>query len=322
MHAVLPSSRAALDVYEPVTIDQLEFFDEWFGPYPFASYGLAITESFPGLAMETQGRSLFSAIDFDGTLGYLQHLLLAHELAHQWFGNAVSPARWTDMWLNEGFATYGEWLWLDSVGLQPLETAAQAALLGQQSATIPVDEPTVGELFGTGVYEGGGMVLHALRREVGDDDFFAILRHWVARYKGGSATSDDFRSLAAEISGRDLEVFFDAWLSSADPPETIPVESERTVKPANDRRRRSATEERLERGAQTRLGRSVLASARSARAAARRPRLTPVQRNGSGSHRGERWPTHGRAVIGELDPVIRSASVRPARLVVATPSPT
>jgi aminopeptidase N len=222
LHAVPPSSRAALDVYESVTVDQLEFFVEWFGPYPFDAYGLAITESFPGLAMETQGRSLFSALDFDGTLGYLQQLLLAHELAHQWFGNAVSPARWTDMWLNEGFATYGEWMWLDEVGLQPLEMAANMALAGQQGATIPVGEPTVEELFGPGVYQGGAMVLHALRLEVGETDFFEILRQWVARYYGRSATSDDFRSLAAEIAGRDLSQFFDAWLSAPDPPDSYP----------------------------------------------------------------------------------------------------
>ena len=285
VHAVLPSVRTALDVYEPVTVDQLEFFAQWFGPYPFPSYGLAITESFPGLAMETQGRSLFSALDFDGTLGYLQQLLLADELAHQWFGNAVSPARWTDMWLNEGFATYGEWMWLDSVGLQPLESAARTALVGQQGATIAVDAPTVSELFGTGVYEGGGMVLHALRREIGDDDFFEILRQWVARYTGRSATSDEFELLAAEI-GRDPRRGLRCLAELAGPARQL----SRLRWRGSDRRRgagcRGAVQRRrsvLSVVPQTRLGRSVRASARSAIAAARRPRLTPAQRNGSGS---------------------------------------
>jgi aminopeptidase N len=222
VHAVLRTSLDALAAYEAVTADQLQFFVELFGPYPFPSYGLAITESGPGLAMETQGRSLFSAVEFDGTLGYLQQLLLAHELAHQWFGNAVSPARWTDIWLNEGFATYAEWMWLDEVGLQPLDRVAESALLGQQRAEISVGEPTVDQLFGTGAYQGGAMVLHALRRELGDDDFFEILRLWVTRYSGGSATSDEFRSLAGEVAGRDLGEFFDAWLDSRDPPDKYP----------------------------------------------------------------------------------------------------
>jgi aminopeptidase N len=222
VHAVLRTSLDALAAYEAVTAEQLPFFVELFGPYPFPSYGLAITESGPGFAMETQGRSLFSAVEFDGTLGYLQQLLLAHELAHQWFGNAVSPARWTDIWLNEGFATYAEWMWLDEVGLQPLDLAAQSALLGQQGAAISVGEPTVDQLFGTGAYQGGAMVLHALRRELGDDDFFEILRLWVTRYSGGSATSDEFRSLAGEVAGRDLGEFFDAWLDSRDPPDQYP----------------------------------------------------------------------------------------------------
>ena len=222
VHTVRRSSRTALETYEMVTKDQLEFFVKWFGPYPFRTYGLAISESFPGLAMETQGRSLFSDLDLDGTLGHVQQLLLAHELAHQWFGNTVSPARWTDMWLNEGFATYGEWMWLDEVGLQPLSEAAESALDELQGWPIAVDSPTVDQLFGDGVYKGGAMVLHALRLQVGDDDFFEILRQWVARYNGSSATSEDFRSLAAEITGRDLSDFFDAWLSAPDPPDAYP----------------------------------------------------------------------------------------------------
>ena len=115
--------------YFDLTDDQLAFFEPLFGPYPLDRYGLAFTESFSGLAMETQGRSLFSRDDFPGgSPGAIEHLLLSHELAHQWFGNAVTPADWADLWLNESFATYAQWMWLDHAGLLPLETQARSNL--------------------------------------------------------------------------------------------------------------------------------------------------------------------------------------------------
>jgi aminopeptidase N len=99
---------------------------------------------------------------------------------------------------------------------------ARAALARRQGAAIAVGHPTVPELFGDGVYEGGAVVLHALRGEVGDEVFFSIVRTWVERHGGGAATTDEFRALAAELAGRDLDGFFDAWLDVGDPPDAYP----------------------------------------------------------------------------------------------------
>jgi aminopeptidase N len=219
-HAVLASQADSLDAYTAVVDEQLTFFTDRFGPYPFDEYGIAIADSVPGLAMETQGMPLFSAVDLDGTLGYYQHLLLAHELAHQWFGDAVSPGRWDDIWLNEGFATYGEWMWLDHVGLQPLDAAARSALDALPAGGGPVGRPD--ELFGPISYQGGAIVLHALRRTVGDDAFFAGLRAWVADHLDGSATTADFRATMERVSGLDLADFFATWVDGLPRPTRFP----------------------------------------------------------------------------------------------------
>lgn len=219
-HAVLTEHLDALSPYLEVTDEQLTFFSDLFGPYPFDRYGLALTDSVSGLAMETQGLSLFSIDDLDGSLGYLQHLLLAHELTHQWFGNAVSPGSWDDIWLNEGLATYGEWLWLDHQGLQSLDSAARQAVMSSESVGS-VYEPD--ELFSAVVYQGGAAAIHAIRQRVGDDAFFQGLRDWVTNYLDSTATTDQFQAVMEQASGLDLDDVFEDWVYAAGQPGTFPT---------------------------------------------------------------------------------------------------
>ncbi len=216
-HAVLSSRADTLEPYREATRAQLDFFVDLFGPYPFEHYGLAIADSVPGLAMETQGLSLFSAADLDGSLGERQQLLLAHELAHQWFGNSVSPASWDDIWLNEGFATYAQWMWFESIGLGSVDDTARQTLRRLPPWGGPVGAPA--ELFGPYSYDGGAVVLHALRRTIGDDAFFAGLRVWVERHRDATASTADLRSVMEEVSAVDLESFFETWVAS----ETLPT---------------------------------------------------------------------------------------------------
>ncbi len=219
-HAAIEGADRTIGRYTAATIEQFEFFEPLFGPYPLDRYGLAIADSVPGLAMETQGLSLFSRDDLDGSLGYLQHLLLAHELAHQWFGNAVSPATWDDIWLNEGFATYAQWLWLDHIGISPLEAAAAGAL-----AQSPTDQGAVArpdELFGAVAYDGGATVLHALRATIGDEAFFDGLRSWVVDHRGSNASTADFAAHMSHVSGLDLDRFFEEWVYAEDRPDRYP----------------------------------------------------------------------------------------------------
>ncbi|MEX0848191.1 MAG: M1 family metallopeptidase, partial [Ilumatobacteraceae bacterium] len=220
--AILRRNVVGAQAYIDAIPEQIDFFDDVFGPYPLDRYGIAVTDSFAGLAMETMGRSMFSNQDLDGTVGFLSELLLSHELVHQWFGDAVTPARWQDIWLNESFATYGQWLWFDHTGRATLADQASRALAGRRGAGAATGRPGADDLFGYNSYDGGAVVLQALRDTIGDDAFFTVLQRWVAENNGTSRTTEDFIALAEDVSDTDLTSFFDTWLFAAEVPTAYP----------------------------------------------------------------------------------------------------
>ncbi|MEH0845994.1 M1 family metallopeptidase [Micromonospora sp. CPCC 205711] len=194
----------------------VDFLAERFGPYPFDAYGgVAIADDRIRYALETQSRPVYGPGFF--RTGRPDEGVVAHELAHQWFGDSVSVARWSDIWLNEGFATYAEWLWAEHTGGRTAQRAFELQYAVTDWSEPSVDPGTAG-LFGDAVYRRGALAVHALRRTVGDETFFRILRGWTAERKGGTATTADFVAYAGKVAGRSLDAFFDAWLVGATAP--------------------------------------------------------------------------------------------------------
>jgi aminopeptidase N len=189
------------------TDQMLSFFESIYGPYPFVSYGAIIDDDTVGYALETQTRPVYSRVAREGTV--------AHELAHQWLGNSVSPARWQDIWLNEGWAVYSEWLWNEHVGIRSVQAAFDqqyARAAGSAFWQTIVADPGADNLFATAVYQRGAMTLHLLRQRVGDETFFELARDWITTYEDSAATTEDFIALASSHAGEDLDGFFEVWL--------------------------------------------------------------------------------------------------------------
>ncbi len=196
--------------------EMVAFLSELFGPYPFDRYGIAIVDGF-GAALENQTLSLFDTNL--ATSAFFEDVLI-HELAHQWYGDSVSPASWRDIWLNEGFASYAEWLWLErEAGREELEAGIAAERMLFASAGFPPPgDPPPGDLFNASVYRVGAMTLHAFRLTVGDDAFFETLRRYAADFRDANASTEDFVSLAEDVSAMELDGLFDAWLYDPDVP--------------------------------------------------------------------------------------------------------
>jgi aminopeptidase N len=182
-------------------------------PYPFEVAGGIVDDLFVGFALENQTRPFYDPIFFRIGQG---DTVIVHELAHQWFGDDIALGRWQDVWLNEGFATYAEWLWAEHEGSSTVEQTFIRDYLrfpaNDPLWQLPIGDPGPTHLFDDAVYERGAMTLQALRVTVGDAKFFAILRAWADQQAGGNATTPEFVALAEQVSGMQLDPLFDQWL--------------------------------------------------------------------------------------------------------------
>jgi aminopeptidase N len=213
-----PNPALAFERLDPQP-EIISFFSGLYGPYPFNSGGGIVDWAFEvGYALESQARANYQRIPLPATV--------VHEIAHQWFGNAVTLSSWPDIWLNEGFATFSEWIYDEMHGGTPASEVFDELYAIPESDPAfedlwfpaPAALPGPEQLFHTPVYDRGAMTLQALREKVGDAIFFGILRDWYSDNRATSVSQDqtvstaDFIALAEQHSGQDLDQFFQVWL--------------------------------------------------------------------------------------------------------------
>ncbi|WP_369260344.1 M1 family metallopeptidase [Streptomyces sp. R35] len=194
-----------------------------FGPYPFSSTGAIVDRGDDaGYALETQTRPFFPGAPDTKTL--------VHELAHQWYGDSVTPESWQDMWLNEGFATYAEWLWQEDHDGDTADEIFNSLYKGDYYddpadnkavwAFPPAKPTSAAHISDSPVYERGAMVLHKIRQAVGDDTFYDIIQGWAAVHRHGNADTDDFTAYVEKMApDQDFGEIWKDWLYGEGKPD-------------------------------------------------------------------------------------------------------
>ncbi|WP_250005097.1 M1 family metallopeptidase [Actinoplanes sp. M2I2] len=205
--------------------EQIRWMEQLAGPYPFDVYGSLMIDVAGNTALETQTLSIYDSAVTSLPPAVLEPTM-AHELSHQWFGNSVAPMEWSDIWLNEGHATWYELLWAEREGTLEENTGfptreaffqrIYALSDSWRAESGPVARPRSAEeladLFNINVYYGGALALYALQQKVGPAAFQRLQREWATVHRGKSASTDDFIALASRSTGRDLRPFLTAWL--------------------------------------------------------------------------------------------------------------
>ncbi len=214
--STLPDGTPVVSAYAPGALgkravearlpDVMEFMADKFGPYPqTAAGGIYLNEAIP-FALETQGRPTYAS--------WAEQQVLVHEYAHQWFGNSVSIESWSDICLNECFASYATWLWiehLDGVNLDEHYRTVVHQIRGMDTIWSPkLHEMGAGNEF-KGVYSKGLLAMHALRRKIGDPVFNAVLRDWPTAHRHSNASWREFEGFVQARTSKDLGEFFDVW---------------------------------------------------------------------------------------------------------------
>lgn len=185
-----PAARRAL-AEQP---RMMQVFADAFGPYPFAEYVVVVTADALEIPLEAQGMSILGSNHLRP--GWEQQRLIAHELAHQWFGNSLTLGSWSDIWLHEGFACYAEWIWSEASGAASAQSRAELAwsVLAALPQDIEVGDPGAADMFDDRVYKRGALTLQALRLHLGDRAFFAMLRAWTLSMRHATVSTAQFAS--------------------------------------------------------------------------------------------------------------------------------